>query len=97
MIVEHAEFRLRAGAGPAFEAAFAGARHLLLGAHGCRGAQLRPSVDHDDTYLLQVDWERLEDHTEVFPSTEAAAQLVAALVPHCLEPPRVVHYGTTTA
>jgi heme-degrading monooxygenase HmoA len=95
MIVEHAEFLLVPGAGPEFEAAFAGARHLLLGAPGCRGAQLLPSVDRDDTYLLQVQWERLEDHTEDFPGTEAAAELVAALTPHCLQPPRVTHYDAT--
>ncbi|MGY1812235.1 antibiotic biosynthesis monooxygenase family protein [Blastococcus sp. SYSU D00820] len=96
MIVEIAEFRVRTGAGPQFEQAFADVRQRLLDAQGCRDAQLWPSVDLADTYLLQVRWDRLEDHIEVFAGTETAAELVATLGPHCDEPPRVVHYEAPT-
>ncbi|XVQ09651.1 antibiotic biosynthesis monooxygenase family protein [Spirillospora sp. CA-255316] len=92
MIVEHAEFSVRPDAAPDFEAAFARSRHLLLEAHGCRGADLLRSVDRPDTYLLRVHWDRLEDHTETFPATPQAGLFAEAIAPHCVEPPRVVHY-----
>lgn len=96
MIIEHAEFRLRPGTAAQFVQAFADVRHLITSAAGCKGVRLLPSVDHADTYLLQVLWERLEDHTELFPRTDAAAQVGASLAPHCDEPPRVVHYDDAT-
>jgi heme-degrading monooxygenase HmoA len=92
MILEQAEFRVRPGAATELEAAFERSRHLLLDAHGCTQASLLRSVDEPDTYLLQVQWERLEDHVAVFSTTAAAAELRASFEPHCDGPPRVVHY-----
>ncbi|MCR3721984.1 MULTISPECIES: antibiotic biosynthesis monooxygenase family protein [Prauserella salsuginis group] len=93
VIVEHAEFRVLPGRGAELEAAFARISDLLLGAQGCHGAELLHSVDHEDTYLLRVWWENLEDHTEVFARTEAGMSLAAVLGPYCDGPPHVVHYG----
>ncbi|MBA4865169.1 antibiotic biosynthesis monooxygenase [Streptomyces sp. PSKA54] len=101
MIYEHAELRLHPGVGVRLEADFAAARHLLLEAPGCRSAELLRSVDHADTYLLRVGWERLEDHTEIFPGTPQSKAFAEAVTPHCVARPRVVHYageeGSTTA
>ncbi|MEV7738066.1 antibiotic biosynthesis monooxygenase family protein [Streptomyces sp. NPDC088921] len=93
MIHEHAELHVRPGAGARLEADFATARHLLLEAPGCRSAELLRSVDHPDTYLLRVGWERLEDHTEVFPETPQAKAFAEVVAPHCVARPRVVHYA----
>ncbi|MFI5719575.1 antibiotic biosynthesis monooxygenase family protein [Nocardia sp. NPDC051750] len=92
MIIEHAEFRVKSGASDAFEAAFEQVRALLLEADGCLRADLLRSVDVIDTFLLRVEWERLEDHTEVFASTAASRRLAAAIAPHCDGPPRVMHF-----
>ncbi|WP_069758127.1 antibiotic biosynthesis monooxygenase [Streptomyces sp. LUP47B] len=93
MIYEHAELLVRPGAGGRLEADFATARHLLLETSGCRSAELLRSVDQPDTYLLRVGWERLEDHTEVFPGTPQAKAFAEAVAPHCVARPRVVHYA----
>jgi heme-degrading monooxygenase HmoA len=95
VILEQAEFRVRPGGAAGLEAAFADSRHLLLRARGCHGAVLLRSVDHQDTYLLQVRWERLEDHIEVFSGSPEAARLIAAIAPHSDGPPRVVHYDAS--
>lgn len=92
MILEHAEFRLRPGVAREFARAFFEVRDLITGAAGCHGASLMPSVDQSDTYLLQVLWARLEDHTETFAHSDAATRVGAALAPYCDGPPRVVHY-----
>jgi hypothetical protein len=42
---------------------------------------------------LRVGWDRLEDHTEIFPGTPQATALAEALVVHCIAEPRVVHYA----
>ncbi len=93
MIYEHAELRIHPGAGLRLEADFAAARHLLLEARGCLSAELLASVDHPDTYLLRVGWDRLEDHTKIFPGTPQAQALAEALAMHCIAKPRVVHYA----
>lgn len=93
MIYEYAELRVHPGAGVRLETDFAKARHLLLAAPGCRSAELLRSVDHFETYLLRVGWERLEDHTEVFPKTPQAKDFAEAVAPHCVAKPRVVHYA----
>lgn len=93
MIYEHAELRTLPGAGARLEADFASARHLLLQSPGCRSAELLRSVDHPDTYLLRVGWERLEDHTEIFPGTPQGKAFAEVVVPYCADRPRVVHYA----
>ncbi|MCX5435613.1 MULTISPECIES: antibiotic biosynthesis monooxygenase [unclassified Streptomyces] len=93
MIYEHAELHVHPRGGVRLETDFAAVRHLLLEAPGCRSAELLRSVDHPDTYLLRVGWERLEDHTDVFPGTPQAKAFAEAVAPHCVARPRVVHYA----
>jgi heme-degrading monooxygenase HmoA len=94
VIYEHAELHVHPGAGVRLAADFAAARQLLLEAPGCRSAELLHSVDQPNTYLLLVGWDRLEDHTEVFPETPQAKAIAEALAPHCVAVPRVVHYAS---
>ena len=66
MILEHAPLTVRPGEQKAFEAAFARAQHLIAGVPGFRRLSLSRCVERDTAYLLLVEWDRIEDHTEGF-------------------------------
>ena len=66
MILEHALLTVRPGHQPAFEEAFAQARAIIAVMPGFGGLTLSRCLERDDGYLLLVQWERLEDHTEGF-------------------------------
>lgn len=50
----------------AFEAAFARAQTIIARMLGFRGLSLSRCVERENTYLLLVQWDRLEDHTVGF-------------------------------
>ena len=66
MILEHALLTVRPGEQAAFEAAFAEARRFISASPGFRGLCLSRCLERDTGYLLLVEWDRLEDHTEGF-------------------------------
>ncbi|TFV58797.1 antibiotic biosynthesis monooxygenase [Geodermatophilus sp. DF01-2] len=66
MVLEHALLPVRAGREAAFEAAFAEARAIIAASPGFRRLSLSRCLERPGTYLLLVEWERLEDHTEGF-------------------------------
>jgi len=70
MITEHAVLPVRAGQEQAFEAAFARAQTLIAGMPGFEGLTLSRCMERPNTYLLLVQWARLEDHTEGFRSSQ---------------------------
>lgn len=93
MILEHAVLPVRAGEEEAFERAFAEARPLILSATGCRSASLSRCIERPGAYLLLVEWDRLEDHTEGFRGSDAFRRW-AALLHHFYEPAPVVEHFT---
>ena len=66
MITEHAILPVRPGLEEAFVAAFQKARSLIESMPGFRSLSLSRSVEVPASFLLLVEWERLEDHTEGF-------------------------------
>ena len=66
MVIEHALLPVRPGTAADFEAAFAEARAVIAAGPGFRRLSLSRCVERPDTYLLLVEWDRLEDHTEGF-------------------------------
>lgn len=66
MIREHAILPVRSGREDSFLAAFRSARPLIESMPGFRGLSLSRSIEDPSSFLLLVDWERLEDHTEGF-------------------------------
>ncbi|MFI5528583.1 antibiotic biosynthesis monooxygenase family protein [Kitasatospora sp. NPDC051853] len=95
MILESALLDVRPGQEEAFLAAFAGARPLIAAQRGFRSLELRRCLDQGrgSRFLLQVEWEALEDHTEGFRGS-AEYQEWRRLLHHFYEPfPEVEHYG----
>ncbi|MFF0294018.1 antibiotic biosynthesis monooxygenase family protein [Kitasatospora sp. NPDC004615] len=95
MILESALLDVRPGQENDFLAAFVQARPLIAAQRGFRSLELRRCLDGGRTsrFLLQVEWETLEDHTEGFrrsPEYERWRELLH----HYYDPfPTVEHYG----
>lgn len=94
MILEHALLTVRPGQLAAFESDFAEARRLIAASPGFRGLRLSRCLERGDGYLLLVEWDRLEDHTEGFRGS-AAYQEWKALLHGYYDPfPVVEHFET---
>jgi heme-degrading monooxygenase HmoA len=79
VIREHAILPVRPGLEEDFLAAFTTARPLIESMPGFRGLSLSRSVELPSSFLLLVDWERLEDHTEGFRGSPEYAEWRALL------------------
>lgn len=66
MITEHALLPVITGQEQQFEAAFARARTIIASMPGFQGLTLARCIERPSTYLLLVNWARLEDHTVGF-------------------------------
>jgi heme-degrading monooxygenase HmoA len=92
MIVEHALLPVTAGREAEFESAFGQAKTLIAGMPGFRSLTLSRCIERPDTYLLLVEWDRLEDHTEGFRGS-VEYQRWREMLHHFYEPfPVVEHF-----
>jgi heme-degrading monooxygenase HmoA len=94
VVLEHALLTVRPGEQEAFEAAFAQARQLIAASPGFRQLSLSRCLEREDQYLLLVEWDRLEDHTEGFRGGAAYAEW-KALLHGFYDPFPVVEHFTT--
>ncbi len=93
MIMEHALLPVRSGEEGAFESAFAEAKPLIRSMPGFHGLTLSRCIERPGTYLLLVQWETLEAHTEGFRGSPEYQQW-RGLLHHFYEPvPVVEHYA----
>ncbi|ALV42415.1 antibiotic biosynthesis monooxygenase [Pseudarthrobacter sulfonivorans] len=92
MITEHALLSVRPGMEEEFETAFGKAKSIIGSMPGFQGLTLSRCIESPSTYLLLVEWARLEDHTEGFRGS-AEYQEWRALLHHFYAPfPTVEHY-----
>ncbi|HEY8516070.1 MAG TPA: antibiotic biosynthesis monooxygenase [Candidatus Binatia bacterium] len=92
MILEVAVLDVRPGQTAEFEAAFREAQSIIASMPGYLSHQLQRCVERDDRYLLLVEWQTLEAHTEGFRGS-AEYQRWKALLHHFYDPfPTVEHY-----
>lgn len=74
MILEVAVLNVRAGQESDFEKAFSKARSIIGPSRGCIGHQLQRCLEKPNRYILLVQWQTLEDHTEGFRKSPAYAE-----------------------
>ncbi len=97
MITEHALLPVIPGQEQVFEAAFGQAREIIAGMPGFISLSLSRSIESPGTYLLLVEWQTLEDHTEGFRGSPEYQQW-RALLHRFYEPfPVVEHYNLVTS
>ncbi|MFC9514405.1 antibiotic biosynthesis monooxygenase family protein [Nocardiaceae bacterium NPDC056970] len=92
MILEHALLQVKPGRTDEFEAAFAQAKKIISAMPGFRRLSLSRSIERPDGYLLLVEWDTLEDHTEGFRGSDEYQEW-RRLLHHFYDPfPTVEHY-----
>jgi heme-degrading monooxygenase HmoA len=92
MIREHAVLPVRPGQEAAFEAALRQALPHISGSPGFLGLSVSRGIETPAQYLLLVEWESLEAHTEGFRRS-AAYERWRALLHHFYDPfPDVQHF-----
>ncbi len=92
VIVEHAILSVMPGREDEFEASFAKAKTIIASMDGFRELTLLRCIERRNTYLLLVEWNRLEDHTEGFRGS-AHYQEWRRILHHFYDPlPIVEHY-----
>lgn len=97
MILEHAILDVVAGEEPRFEAAFDEAKAIIATMPGFRSLRLERGIEQRSRYLLLVEWDSLEDHTEGFRGAPEYRRW-RALLHHFYDPfPTVEHYEPVVA
>ena len=96
MVLEVAILDVKPGQSQEFEAAFGQAQSIISSMKGYVSHQLQKSLEKPDRYILLVNWQTLEDHTQGFRgSTEY--QEWRRLLHHFYDPfPEVEHYMELT-
>jgi heme-degrading monooxygenase HmoA len=92
MILEHAVLNVIPGEESEFEEAFNKAKEIIASMLGFRSLRLERCLEQRSRYLLLVEWDRLEDHTEGFRGSREFEKW-RELLHHFYDPfPEVEHY-----
>lgn len=92
MILEVAILDIKPDRASGYQAAFEEASPIIASMPGYRGHQLRQCLENAHRYLLLVQWEKLEDHTEGFRGSPEYQEWKAILHDFYNPFPVVEHY-----
>lgn len=93
MILEVVDISIQAGQQAAFEEAIVrGVTTVIAKAKGFKGYSVKHSIETPERYLLQIQWETLEDHTVGFRESPAFGEWRAIVGPFFASPPQVEHF-----
>jgi heme-degrading monooxygenase HmoA len=92
VILEQAILPVRPGQEAAFEIGFGEAKAIIASMPGFGGLTLSRCIEAPSTYLLLVEWDTLEDHTEGFRGSPEYQQWRDLLHHFYDPPPQVQHY-----
>ena len=93
MILEIADFRIAPGQQAAFEAAIQqGITTVISNSQGFISARVQHSIESPERYVLMIEWQTLEDHTEHFRGGPLFPQWRAIVGPFFASPPVVEHF-----
>jgi heme-degrading monooxygenase HmoA len=93
MILEIADIRIKPGQQTAFEEAIRyGVSTVISQAKGMRGYKVNKCVETPERYVLQIFWDRLEDHTVGFRDGPLFPQWRAIVGPFFSAAPLVEHF-----
>ncbi|TXI22710.1 MAG: antibiotic biosynthesis monooxygenase [Roseateles sp.] len=93
MILEIADIRIQPGQQAAFEAALReGIDSALSQAEGFISAQVVRGIESPERYLLRVEWQSLEAHTQGFRGGPLFPKWRAIVGGFFAQPPQVEHF-----
>ena len=88
---EIAEFTITPGQEDEFAQRVQAAEPIFAAAEGCTALQLQRSVDVPGRFLLLIEWDSVEHHTEKFTATEGFRTFVDSVTPCYAADPRAFH------
>ena len=92
MVLEVAVLDIKYGRSQEFETAFGQAQAIISSMEGYVSHQLQKCLEKPDRYLLLVNWQTLEDHTQGFRGSPQYQEW-RRLLHHFYDPfPEVEHY-----
>jgi heme-degrading monooxygenase HmoA len=94
MILEVAVLFVKAGEEKQFEQDFKVAGQFISSVKGYLGHSLKKCIEQESKYILLVDWEKLEDHTIGFRTSEQYQEWRKLLHQYYNPLPVVEHYET---
>ena len=93
MILEIADIRIQPGQQAAFEEAIQrGIATVASKAQGFQGYKVNKCIETPERYVLQIFWDKLEDHTVGFRQGPLFAQWRAIVGSFFAAPPLVEHF-----
>ncbi|MCI0787085.1 MAG: antibiotic biosynthesis monooxygenase [Chloroflexi bacterium] len=96
MVLEVAILDVKPGQSQEFEAAFDQAQTIISSMKGYVSHQLQKCLEKPNRYILLINWQTLEDHTQGFRGS-AEYQEWRRLLHHFYDPfPEVEHYVAVT-
>jgi heme-degrading monooxygenase HmoA len=94
MILEHADIRIAPGRQAEFEEAIQrGLSTVIRNAKGFRNAKVMRGIESAERFLLLIEWDTLEDHTNGFRNSPQFADWRAIVGPFFVVPPVVEHFS----
>ena len=94
MILELADITIQSGQQAAFEDAIARAVRIIASqAVGFKSYSIHKGIESAERYLLQIQWDTLENHTVDFRGSAAFAEWRAIVGPFFAKPPTVEHFN----
>lgn len=98
MTLEIADIRIQPGQQAAFEEAIQrGLTTVAAKAKGMRGFRVHKGIESPERYVLQIEWDTLEDHTVGFRESPLFAQWRAIVGPFFAGPPTVEHFESVAS
>jgi quinol monooxygenase YgiN len=94
MVTEFAEIEVKPGMEQVFIAGVEKSKAAFLRSPGCHGLQLVRSVENPSKFVLQVQWETVAHHMELFRNSPEF-QLWRENVGNCFAGSPVVWHGET--
>ena len=93
MIVELCDIRIHPGQNAAFEEAIQrGIATVAASAKGFHGCKVNRGIESPERYILQIFWDKLEDHTVAFRQGPLFSEWRAIVSPFATAPPAVEHF-----
>jgi heme-degrading monooxygenase HmoA len=93
MVLEIAQIDVRPGDEEAFIKAYAEARALVAESPGCLSVRMTRGVESPSRFVLLVEWETLDAHTEGFRASDRFPQWRGLIGPYFASPPQVEHFA----
>jgi heme-degrading monooxygenase HmoA len=92
MVLEVASIDVQPGSEDAFASAYRGARAIVAGTPGCLSIRMTRGVESPSRFVLLVEWDTVEAHSQNFRGTERFTAWRAAIGPFFAQPPHVEHF-----